>query len=58
MLHHVYIMGCSPFGLRIMKKPGITPKSINFLSRWKEIIKQAERSLIELLGEESKNVVH
>ena len=29
----------TPFGLRIKKKPGIIPKSINFLSRWKEILK-------------------
>ena len=30
----------------------------NFLSRWKEILKQAETGLIELLNEEWKNVVH
>ena len=47
----------APFGLRIKKKPGITPKSIKFLSRWKEILKQAEKGLIQLLSEESKNVV-
>ena len=28
------------------------------MSRWKEILKQAERGLIELLSEESKNVVY
>ena len=48
----------TPFGLRIKKKSGITPKSINFLSRWKEILKQTERGLIELPSEESKNVVY
>ena len=48
----------TPFGLRIKKKPGITPKSINFLSPWIEILKQAERDLIELLSEESENVVY
>ena len=48
----------TPFGLRIKKKPGITPKWIKFLSRWKEILKQAARGLIELLSEESKNVVY
>ena len=48
----------TPFGLRIKKKPGITPKSIKFLSRWKEILKQAESGFIELLSEESKNVLH
>ena len=42
----------TPFGLRIKKKPGITQKSTNSLPRWKEILKQAERSLIKLLSEE------
>ena len=28
------------------------------MPQWKEILKQAERGLIELLSEESKNVVH
>ena len=28
------------------------------MSQWKEILKQAERGLIELLSEESKNVAH
>ena len=46
------------FGLRIKNKPGIAPKSINLLSRWKEILRQVERGLIELMSEESKNVVH
>ena len=40
------------------RKPGITSKSTNFLPRCKEILKQAERGLIDLLSEELKNVVH
>ena len=48
----------TPFCLRIKKKHGITPKSINFLSRWEGILKQAERSLKELLSEKSKNPMH
>ena len=41
----------TPFGSHIKRKPGITPKSIKFLSRCKEMLKQSERGLIELLSE-------
>ena len=48
----------TPFGSHIKRKPGITPKSIKFLSRCKEMLKQSERGLIELLSEKQKNVVY
>ena len=39
-------------------KPGNKPKAINFLSRQKKILKQADKGLIKLLSEQSNNAVH
>ena len=47
----------TPFGLQIKKNPGINVISSDFMNRWNSALKVAERSLVELLGEESEKVV-
>ena len=45
------------FGLRIKKNPGINMTSSDFMNRWNSALKIAERSLVELLREETEKVV-
>ena len=45
------------FGLRIKKNPGINVISSDFMNRWNSALKIAERSLVELLREETEKVV-
>ena len=40
-----------------MKNPGINAISSNFMNRWNSALKIAERSLVELLREETEKVV-
>ena len=47
----------TPFGLRIKKNPGINVISSDFMNRWNSALKIAERSLVELLREETEKVV-
>ena len=47
----------TPFGLQIKKNPGINVISSDFMNRWNSALKVAERSLVELLREESEKVV-
>ena len=49
--------GITPFGLRIKKAPGIVPVTEDFHIKWNDILKGAERKLIELLLIESENVI-
>ena len=43
----------TPYGLRINRKRGIQTASINFIEKWNQILKGAERKLVELLLTES-----
>ena len=47
----------TPFGLRIKKNPGINVISTDLMNRWNSALKIAERSLVELLREETEKVV-
>ena len=49
--------GITPFGLRIKKALGIVPVTEDFHIKWNEILKGAERKLIELLLVESEKVI-
>ena len=44
-------------GLRIKKNPGINVISSDFMNRWNSALKTAERSLVELLREETEKVM-
>ena len=46
----------TPFGLQIKKNLGNVISS-DFMNRWNSVLKVAERSLVELLGEESEKAV-
>ena len=50
MLHHL--------ASKSRKNLALHKNRSTFFSQWKELLKQAERDLIELLSEELKNVVH
>ena len=49
--------GVTPFGLRVKKAPGIVPVTDDFHTKWNEILKGAERKLIEPLLVESEKVI-
>ena len=49
--------GITPFGLCMKKTPGIVPVMEDFHIKWNEILKGAERKLIELLLVESEKVI-
>ena len=42
-----------PWGLKINKKPAFAPISENFMINWKNILRRAEYSLVQLLLTES-----
>ena len=49
--------GIIPIGLKIKKEPGFVPVMGPFNKKWKSILFDAERSLVELLLTESDNVI-
>ena len=50
--------GIIPLGLKLKKKPAILPASIDFEEKWKLILNEAEKKLIEeLLVEPEKFIV-
>ena len=46
-----------PDGLKIYKKPCFVPVTLDFDKKWQDILHTAEISLIQLLSEESTNVI-
>ena len=46
-----------PSGLKINKKPAFVPISEDFMINWKNILRRAEYSLVQLLLTESQKVI-
>ena len=49
--------GIIPSGLKLKKKPAILPVSVDFKEKWKLVLNEAEKKLVEELLVESEKII-